>query len=108
MAWLDDDLPIYFTLKSAGGFADSAVWTPVAGGGPFTIEVLFDDDYDGIGVGEADQAGRDVQCSARNDQIAQGSGMKRGDTIVINAVTWKVGTVHKNSATGVSRISLRK
>lgn len=99
-----EDLSIFF---STGDFAVDAVWTPAGGGGPFTIQVIFDNAYQGFNVGEADQAGREPQCLARDSQLAQGSGMKRGDSIVINAVTYKVGNIEPDG-TGVSRISLRK
>lgn len=92
---------------STDDFAVAATWTPAAGGGPFTIQVIFDNAYRGFGVAEADQAGREPEAWARDDQLAQGSGMKRGDQIVINSVTYKVGNIEPDG-TGVSRLALRK
>jgi hypothetical protein len=99
-----EDLSVFF---STAEFAVDAVWTPAAGGGPFTIPVIFDNAYREFAMGEADQAGREPECLARDDQLAQGSGMKRGDVVVINSVTYKVGTIEPDG-TGVSRIVLRK
>ena len=99
-----EDLSVFF--DSATGHASDALWT-LQGGGSFTIQVIFDNAYREVGLGEADQAGREPECLAREDQLAQGAGMKRGDSIVINTVTYKIGTVEPDG-TGVSRVTLRK
>ena len=57
-------------------------------------------------VGEAGQAGIDYQCWISDTQAAQGSGMKRGDTLVIDGTTYVVGQVQPDG-TGVSLVSLR-
>lgn len=85
-------------------FARPAIWTPAAGGGPFTIDVIFDNAFRQIGIGEAGAAGRDPRCLARDDQLAQ-STIARGDTMVINGVTYKVAT-HEPDGTGATDIEL--
>jgi hypothetical protein len=98
-----EDLTAFFQTAD---FAYAATWTPAAGGGPYTVNVIFDNAYREYGLGEADQAGRAPQCEAPDDQLAQGSGMKRGDTLVINSITYKVGNVEADG-TGVSLITLK-
>jgi hypothetical protein len=98
-----EDLTAFF---STGDFAVDATWTPAAGGGPYTVQVIFENAYQDYPLGEADQAGRVPQCWASDTQLAQGSGMKRGDALVINGTSYKVGTVEPDG-TGVSRIVLR-
>lgn len=98
-----EDLTPFF---STDDFAVDAVWTPAAGGGPFTIQVIFDHAYREFSLGEAGQAGREPECLAIDAQIAQGSGMKRGDSLLVNGTTYKVDTVEPDG-TDVSRIELR-
>jgi len=98
-----EDLTAFF---QEADFAYAATWTPAAGGGPYTVNVIFDNAYREYGLGEADQAGRSPQCMAADDQLAQGAGMKRGDTLVVNSITYKVGNVEADG-TGVSLITLK-
>jgi len=97
-----EDLSVFF---STGDFAVDAVWTPVAGGGPFTVQVIFDNDYRDYPIGEAGQAGRSPRCDVQTSQISQAAGMKRGDSLLINGVTYKVAQVEPDG-TGVSNIML--
>lgn len=98
-----EDLTAFF---NSSDFAWDATWTPAAGGGPYTIQVIFENAYREFPVGEAGQAGLVPQCWASDTQIAQGSGMKRGDALVINAVSYVVAQVEPDG-TGVSMVTLR-
>lgn len=100
-----EDLSEFF--DSGTGHALDALWT-LQGGGSFTIQVIFDNGYSGYALGEADQAGRGPRCMVRDSQIAQGAGMKRGDTLTINAVVYKIGTIEPEDQPGVSWVMLRK
>lgn len=99
-----EDLTPFFDVGS--GFAYTATWTPAAGGGPYTIEVIFENGYFEAPLGEAGAATRETMCWARDDQIAQGAGIKRNDALVVNAVTYKVGEIQPDG-TGVSLLKLR-
>ena len=97
-----EDLTAFF---QEADFAYAATWTPAAGGGPYTLEVIFDNEYFEASMGEAGAAGRQPMCMAADDQLAQGSGIKRNDTLVINGVTYKVREIQPDG-TGVSRLML--
>jgi hypothetical protein len=99
-----EDLSVFF---NSAEHATDALWS-LQGGGSFTIQVIFDNGYTGYGVGEVDQAGRGPRCMVRDDQIAQGVGMKRGDTLAIGAVTYKVGNIEAEDQPGVSWLVLKK
>lgn len=98
-----EDLTVFF---DAADHAVSATWTPAAGGGPFTIEVIFENGYREYELGEAGQAGAQPFFLVSGTQIAQGSGMKRGDTVAVNSVNYTVAQVEPDG-TGVSRVWLR-
>lgn len=98
-----EDLTGFF---KSSDFAHDATWTPAAGGGPYTVQVIFENAYREFPVGEAGQAGLEPQCWVSDTQIAQGSGMKRGDALVIDSVSYVVGQVQPDG-TGVSLVSLR-
>ena len=88
-------------------FADDAIWTPAAGGGPYTIQVIFDDTYTEPQIGDAHPSAATLECMARQDQINQGAGMKRNDTLVFGAVTYKVSEV-RVADPGTALLLLRK
>lgn len=98
-----EDLTPFFQTAD---FAVTAAWTPAAGGGPFTLQVILENPYFEVMVGNAHAAGRQPTCWARDDQLAQGAGIKRNDTLVINAVTYKVAEIQPDG-TGVSVLQLR-
>lgn len=98
-----EDLTAFF---SSSDFAHDATWTPAAGGGPYTVQVIFENAYREYAVGEAGQAGREPMCWVSDTQIAQGSGMKRGDALVIDSVSYVVAQVEPDG-TGVSMVGLR-
>jgi hypothetical protein len=86
---------------------EAATWTPAAGGGPFNFTAIYDEVYREVPLGEANQAGKELEISARNDELAQGSGIKRGDTVTYNGTNFKVGNLEA-IAPGLTRITLRK
>ena len=88
-------------------FATAAAWDPLAGGGPFALDVIFDNEYIEYPVGQAGQAGRDPQCEARDDQLAAGGGAKRGDTITIDGTAYLVDEV-KPTGRGSTFIHFRE
>lgn len=98
-----EDLSAFF---DTAGFATSASWTPAAGGGPFTLAVIVENGYNENQIGDANVAGREVMVWARDDKLAQGTGIKRNDTITINAIGYKVAEI-KPDGTGVSLLNLR-
>lgn len=99
-----EDLAPFFDVAS--GFAYTATWTPAAGGGPFTLQVIFENGYFEAPIGSAEVAGRETLCWARDDQLGQGSGIKRNDVLAINAVNYKVAEIQPDG-TGVSLLRLR-
>lgn len=98
-----EDLSVFFNTDD---HAVDATWTPAAGGGPYTIQVIFDNGYRQYEIGEAGQAGAEPQCLVSDTQIAQGSGMKRGDALTINSGDYTVAQVEADG-TGVSLVWLR-
>lgn len=98
-----EDLSPFF---DTAGFAVAGSWTPAAGGGPFSLDVIFENGYNENQIGDANVAGREVMVWARDDQLAQGTGIKRNDVLTINAITYKVAEI-KPDGTGVSLLNLR-
>ena len=98
-----EDLTAFFNTAE---FAVAATWTPAAGGGPFALSVIFDNAYYESAIGDPGVAGRQPMCLAADDKLAQGSGIKRNDVLVINAVTYKVAEIEADG-TGVTRLMLR-
>jgi len=98
-----EDLTPFF---ATGDFAYAATWTPAAGGGPFTVNVIFENGYFESPIGNSDVAGRETMCWASDAQLTQGSGIKRNDSIVIQSVTYKVADSQPDG-TGVTALKLR-
>lgn len=87
-------------------FAYAATWTPAAGGGPYVVNVIFDNAYIESQIGDANVAGRQPMCMASDTDLAQGSGIKRNDSLAINGTTYKVAEIHPDG-TGVTALMLR-
>jgi hypothetical protein len=98
-----EDLTAFFQTAD---FAYAATWTPVAGGGPYTVNVIFDNANFDSNIGSAGATGLQPMCLAADDQLAQGSGIKRNDALVINGVTYKVANIDPDGS-GVTNLTLR-
>lgn len=85
------------------GLAEDAAWSPLAGGGPFTIQGYFDKRYTGVDIGEMRAGGREILFHVRDDQTV---GIKRNDSIVIGGVTYKIAE-HEPNGTGITELRLR-
>lgn len=99
----EEDFTVFFQESD---FAHDATWT-LQGGGAFTIQVIFDNEYLQDANGQVEDASRMPVARVADTQIAQGAGMKRNDTLVIEGVTYQVAEIQPDG-TGVSRIFLRK
>lgn len=98
-----EDLTAFFQTAD---FAYAAIWTPAAGGGPYTVNVIFDNEnFDSL-IGSAGATGLQPRCIAADDALAQGSGIKRNDALVINGTTYKVADVQPDG-TGITTLVLR-
>lgn len=98
-----EDLTPFFATAD---FGRDANWT-LQGGGSFTIQVIFDNEYLQDAAGQVEDASRMPVAWVSDAQIAQGAGMKRNDTLVIAGVTYTVAEIQPDG-TGVSVIHLRK
>lgn len=97
-----EDLTLFFSTSE---FATAATWTPAAGGGPYTVNVIFDNDYYQTQIGDAGAAGRQPMVLASDTQLAQGAGIKRNDSLVISGTTYKVRGIEPDG-TGVTLLTL--
>jgi hypothetical protein len=98
-----EDLTAFFQTSD---FAYTATWTPAAGGGPFTLQVIFDNaNFDSL-IGDAGATGLRPLCMASDTQLAQGAGIKRNDALVISGITYKVSDIQPDG-TGVTTLMLR-
>lgn len=99
-----EDLTAFFQTAD---FAYAATWTPAAGGGPYTLNVIFDNANFDSPIGSAGATGLTPTCMAADDQLAQVSGgAKRNDTLVINGTTYKIADIQPDG-TGVTALVLR-
>lgn len=98
-----EDLTIFFNNAE---HSIAATWTPAAGGGPLTLQVIFDNAYFEYAGGDANAAAREPICMASDVQLAQGAGIKRNDVVVINAISYKVAGIEPDG-TGVTSLRLR-
>jgi len=98
-----EDLTPFFDLA---GFAYEATWTPAAGGGPYSVQVIFDNPDYNNSLGDAGDTGLAPRCMASDVQLAQGAGITRNDSLVINGTTYKVADINPDG-TGVTTLVLR-
>ena len=98
-----EDLTAFFQTAD---FATTATWTPAAGGGPYTLNVIFDNANFDSAIGDAGATGLKPMCMAADTALAQGAGMKRNDALLINGVTYKVANIEADG-TGVTALMLR-
>ena len=88
---------------SSDDFAQAATYTP-SGGVAVSVNVIFDDEYTGtnLGTGEIDTAAPQVRVITGDV-----TGIKNGDTFIINSVTYYVISCQPDG-TGVSVVQLSK
>lgn len=92
-------------MLSADDFGVEATYTPVAGGGSTTVKGIFDNDFVQAEGGESMAASRAPRFHCREDDVTLNG--REGDTLVINAVTYKV-TVPRSDGTGNTTLWLEK
>lgn len=100
----NEDLTVFF---QAADFGTLAVWTPAAGGGPFTIIGILNSGYFQSSIGDPGAAASRVQFKVSDTDLAQGAGIKRNDALVINSVTYKVAEIEQERHRGTTVLTLR-
>jgi hypothetical protein len=99
-----EDLGVFFTPDTAGGFARPALIT-LQNGGTLTVNGHFDDPALGASLGEYDHDTNDPRFTCPSSAVAD---VTRGDTLTLDGKTYDILAAPMHDGTGVATLKLAK